>query len=264
MELGTIQLFSGIAIVCGALVIIAFERVSPYNRGQAFFREGFWLDFWWYTLFQSFLLGLLISELIYWIDSVSGLSRYEVVSDWPIWGQLLFFLLTHDLYIYLFHKAQHHSKFLYRFHEAHHSVKDVDWVAGSRSHPIEILINQTIEFAPMVLLGAHPAVPVLKGAISGIWGMYIHSNINMNTGIMQYIINGPEMHRYHHAISDVKAFRKNFATKFAFWDWIFNTAYLPQHQKATEYGLGYSSYPKDYWGQIVHAFRFKKKRRARG
>ena len=30
----------------------------------------------------------------------------------------------------------------------------LDWLAGSRSHPFEILINQTIEYAPLVLLGA--------------------------------------------------------------------------------------------------------------
>ena len=34
--------------------------------------------------------------------------------------------------------------------------------------------------------------------ISAVWGMYIHSNINVNTGRLQKFINGPEMHRWHH------------------------------------------------------------------
>ena len=72
--------------------------------------------------------------------------------------QVLFFLLTHDLYIYLFHRWQHANKWLWRTHEAHHSTKEVDFLAGTRSHALEILVNQTIEFAPIVLLGADPAV----------------------------------------------------------------------------------------------------------
>jgi sterol desaturase/sphingolipid hydroxylase (fatty acid hydroxylase superfamily) len=29
--------------------------------------------------------------------------------------------------------------------------------------------------------------------------MYIHSNLNVKTGKLQRIINGPEMHRWHHS-----------------------------------------------------------------
>ena len=75
------------------------------------------------------------------------------MSRWPVWVQLLFFLVTHDLYIYLFHRLQHRVPLLWRVHEAHHATDDVDWISGARSHPLEILINQTIEFAPIVLLG---------------------------------------------------------------------------------------------------------------
>jgi len=81
------------------------------------------------------------------------------LSDWPLAAQLGFFLVTHDLYIYLFHRLQHSSSLLWRIHEAHHSVREVDWLAGTRSHALEILINQTIEFLPMTLLGAAPELP---------------------------------------------------------------------------------------------------------
>ena len=40
------------------------------------------------------------------------------------------------------------SPLLWRMHEAHHATADVDWLSGARSHALEILINQTIEFAP--------------------------------------------------------------------------------------------------------------------
>ena len=141
---------------------------------------------------------------------------------------------------------------MWRLHEAHHSPASVDWLSGSRSHCVEILINQTVEFAPIVLLGASPEVIPLKGAISAIWGMYIHSNLNVHTGWLQWIINGPEMHRWHHATG--KGMGSNFSTKLAVWDWMFGTAYLPSRERAAGYGIR-SWFPKHYVGQTLYAFR---------
>jgi sterol desaturase/sphingolipid hydroxylase (fatty acid hydroxylase superfamily) len=162
-------------------------------------------------------------------------------------------VLTHDLYIYLFHRWQHGNPYLWRLHEAHHSNLAVDWVAAARSHSVEILINQTVEFAPMVLLGASPEVPVIKGALSAVWGLWIHSNVDVRTGRLQWILNGPEAHRWHHA-TDPEARDRNFATKFAFWDRLFGTAFLPAGRKPAGYGLD-QPFPAGYLGQHVFAFR---------
>lgn len=237
----------------GTGVIILLERLYPYRKGMKIFREGFWLDFVWYSLIQSYLLGILIFDyIILPLDHHFHLSRLQIVSAWPISLQVLFFLITHDLYIYWFHRLQHNSKVFWRTHEAHHSCRQVDWVAGSRSHSLEIIINQTIEFAPIILLGAHPAVVPVKLLIDAVWGMYIHSNIDVKSGKWQYFINGPEMHQWHHA-NDRVIFYKNYATKFAFWDWLFGTAYLPPKKKPAEYGL-YYDYPDDYFLQHGYAF----------
>lgn len=162
------------------------------------------------------------------------------------------FLATHDFYIYWMHRLQHKNKWLWRIHEAHHSPQNVDWLSGSRSHAIEILINQTIEFLPIILLGSPPEVIAYKGAISAVWGMYIHSNINVSTGKLQLIINGPEMHRWHHTVG--KGRNRNFGTKLAIWDWIFGTAFLPDNMKADYYGLKIN-FPKNYIIQFIFAFR---------
>jgi hypothetical protein len=177
--------------------------------------------------------------------------------------------------------TQHRNRFLWRTHEAHHSVRDVDFVAGSRSHPIEILINQTIEYAPIALLGAHPEVALMKGVLDATWGMWIHSNINARSGFLQYVINGPEMHRWHHSMHYAGT-GFNFGTKLAIWDWLFGTAYLPYLRETSTadravlgdrpraYGLADSagsvtSFPEEtrakasllttYPKQILYAFR---------
>jgi sterol desaturase/sphingolipid hydroxylase (fatty acid hydroxylase superfamily) len=246
-------LLSPLIIVVSSQVFIALERLFPYDRGQPLFRRGWFVDFFWYTLAQSYLLGLVIGALIQFIDTRTGVSRLHIVTGWPVWAQLLFFLVTHDFYIYNFHKLQHKVPLLWRTHEAHHSVKDVDWLAGSRSHALEILINQTIEYAPIVLLGAPPQVALMKGTIDAVWGMYIHSNINVRSGWLQHVINGPEMHRWHHSTRYIGD-GMNYGTKFAFWDWLFGTAYLP-NEKPPGYGLSDVDFPEEPFAEIRAAYR---------
>ncbi len=249
-----VETITFLILISSAIAIIWLERTCPYRKGLPFFREGFWVDLIWYTLIQSFFLKILIFDFIIQpIDHRFALSSLQLVSHWPIWLQVLFFLVTHDLYIYWFHRWQHNSKILWRTHEAHHSVREVDWIAGSRSHVVEIIINQTIEFAPIILLGANPMVVPIKACIDAVWGMYIHSNIDVRSGKWQYLVNGPEMHQWHHAETKETYFA-NYATKFAFWDWMFGTAYLP-NKKPIEFGLPYK-YPKDYF--LQHAFSVKR------
>lgn len=235
----SVQVLSLFIISSAAVLMVVLEKFFPYTKGQKIFREGFFNDIIMYSIVQSYLLGLIIFGFLNWIKFNTNLYQYSLIGSWPVWIQVLLFVVSHDFYIYWFHRWQHNNKILWRTHEAHHSPKSVDWLSGARSHSLEILINQTIEFAPIILLGAAPEVAVYKGMISAIWGMYIHSNIDVRMGKLQYFINGPEMHRWHHSDDGGREFQNNYSTKFAVWDWIFGTAFLPDPQirKPKQYGL---------------------------
>ncbi|MDX2194835.1 MAG: sterol desaturase family protein [Cytophagales bacterium] len=237
-------------IIC----IIILERYYPFRKGLKILREGFWIDLVWYTIIQSYFLKIIIFEwIIYPIDMTYHITSWNLISHWPLWCQLLFFLFTHDLYIYWFHRWQHHNKILWRTHEAHHSGKEVDWLSGSRSHVLEIIINQTIEFAPIILLGADPLVVPLKAMLDAMFGTWIHANLRFRLGWLGYIINTPVAHQWHHA-DDKIVFYANYATKFAFWDHLFGTAVTPD-RLPDKWGLPYD-YPRDYF--VQHAFSFKR------
>lgn len=254
MSFFNVNVITTIILITCSIILILLERKFPYRKGLPVFREGFWVDFVWYGLIQSYFLKILIfSYIILPIDIHFNLSAMHIVTDWPVWCQVLFFLVVHDFYIYWFHRWQHNSKILWRTHEAHHSNKAIDWIAGTRSNTLEIIINQSIEFAPIIILGADPVVVPIKALIDAVWGMYIHCNIDVHSGKLQRIINGPEMHLWHHANHN-EVFFANYSTKFAIWDWMFGTAYLPDH-KPKEYGL-YYDFPKDYFMQ--HAFSVKR------
>ena len=162
------ELLSPALVAVSALILMALERLRPYDRGQRYCREGFFNDLVIYTFVQSYVLGTIIKAIALHLDHRTGLSRLHLVSGWPVVGQLLFFFVTHDLYIYTFHRLQHRIPLLWRVHEAHHATEAVDWLSGSRSHPLEILINQSIEFIPIVVLGAHPDVWLMKTALDAV------------------------------------------------------------------------------------------------
>ena len=246
------SVLSPLIIAASAAGFAALERLRPYTPGQRIFRAGFWTDLLGYAFIQSYLLGLVIARLITWMDAATGLSRLHLVSAWPVSLQVVFFIVTHDLYIYLFHRLQHASPLLWRIHEAHHATADVDWLSGSRSHALEILINQTIEFAPLTLLGAAPEVVLIKLTVDAVWGMFIHSNIDVKMGPLKYLFNGPELHRWHHAIEIRDGV--NFGTKLTVWDWLLGTVYLPPH-KPRGFGLDDVDFPSGFLAQQAFAFR---------
>jgi sterol desaturase/sphingolipid hydroxylase (fatty acid hydroxylase superfamily) len=244
-------ILSPVLVVAGALVIIGLERVRPYDH-QRLLRAGLAQDLIGYALIQSAVLSVIIRALVGAVDGWTGASRHGVVTGWPFWAQVALFVVSHDFYIYWFHRWQHRSPRLWRLHEAHHSAREVDWIAGSRSHALEILINQTIEVGAMVLLGASPDVMLCKGAISIVSGMWIHANVDVRLGWLGYLINGPEQHRWHHAI-DYAPPGKNFATKFAIWDHLFGTSEVPA-RKPAGYGLA-EPFPPGFLAQQAFAFR---------
>jgi sterol desaturase/sphingolipid hydroxylase (fatty acid hydroxylase superfamily) len=254
----------GIIIPSWAILMIVLERFYPYTKNVKLFRRGFWLDLVWYTILQSKVLEIVIfTYIILNLKNYLGLQNFGPMTGMNFWLCLFIFFITHDFYMYWMHRFQHNNKYLWRTHEAHHSVREVDFLAGSRSHFSEILINQTVEFAPIFfLLDSETAAYMYpaKAMLDALWGMWIHANVNVNTGKLQYIINGPEMHQWHHA-NHHEVFYKNYSTKIAAWDWIFGTGFLPglkplnfYFSKPKMFGLPYA-YPNGFWDQLVFAFK---------
>ncbi len=252
--MGNIRWIATGTIIIGSLIIVLIEHWKPYDKDQRFLRSQFFNDLFMYGIAQSYVLAIVISWLLERIPYFTHVSKLGIVSGWPIVAQLGFFLVEHDLYIYWFHRWQHHSPILWRTHEAHHATDVVDWLSGARSHSIEILINQGIEFGALLGLGASPIVVIIKGGVDAVWGMYIHSNIDTHSGWLQRVVNGPEMHRWHHA-TDPDAHNRNYSTKLAIWDWLFGTAFLPPKRKPAGYGLSDLNFPSNYFAQHAYAFR---------
>ncbi len=115
------ELISILIILGWTVVIVILERLFPYTKGQKFFREGFFNDLALYTIAQNYILGIIIfGGIIYYIDNTTGLSRLGLFANVPIWLQLIFFTITHDIYIYWMHRWHHNNKWRWRIHVAPH------------------------------------------------------------------------------------------------------------------------------------------------
>src|SRR5262249_43312419 len=110
-------LISTTLIVAWALLIIALERKFPYEP-QPLFRREFWTDLVWFSPIFSVLMGWMAYKFaIPAIDHFTGWSTSRGIRDWPIWIQVVVSLVTHDLFIYTFHRSMHRNRFLWRIHQ---------------------------------------------------------------------------------------------------------------------------------------------------
>jgi len=249
------ETISSIIIVSAVVLFSILERLFPFQKGIPYFRKGWYIDLIWYTFIQSFILKIVIfTWIIGPVHDLLNLPTEGILSHWPLWALILFYFITHDFYMYWMHRLQHYNKILWRTHEAHHSVEQVDFIAGSRSNMIEIIINQTIEFAPIVLLldvETGILVTYIKASIDAVYGQFIHANLNVKMGKLGYIFNGPILHQWHHG-DQVEVYHANFATKLSLWDYMFGTAYNP-NKKPERYGVWYR-FPKDWFMQHVFSW----------
>ena len=53
----------------------------------------------------------------------------------------------------LVHRAFHAVPALWRFHAIHHSSIDMDWLAGSRLHIVDVIVTRAIVVLPLFALG---------------------------------------------------------------------------------------------------------------
>ncbi len=137
-----------------------------------------------YGVIQSYVMGAVIA-VIYSIDNDTHASRFQ---SFPIGRMASGNVLSrlHDLNTYLIHRMPTCNKFLWRTHEAHHATEQVDWLSG-----IQVSLSRDFAIRDGVVSAGHivgclPWVPLYKGMVNAIYGMYIHSNLNISMGKLFY------------------------------------------------------------------------------
>ncbi|MFY0521899.1 sterol desaturase family protein [Archangium gephyra] len=131
---------------------------------------------------------------------------------------LLFF--AEDLCYYWFHRVHHESRFFWASHVVHHS---------SQHYNLSTALRQTwtpmtglLFWAPLPLLGFHPAMVLTAHAISLLYQFWIHTEAIGRMGPLEWVLNTPSHHRVHHG-ANPRYLDRNYAGILIIWDRLFGT-----------------------------------------
>ncbi len=163
-------------------------------------------------------------------------------------------LVLADFARYWQHRAMHRSPILWRLHAVHHAPDRLYWLNVTRFHPLEELMQSLVDALPFVLLGVDERVLAGYYVFYAVNGFFQHSNCDVRLGPLNWIVAGPELHRWHHSV-DIAEARHNYGNKLIVWDTLFGTRYLPADRDVGELGNGEATYPTTLAGQITAPFR---------
>jgi len=158
-------------------------------------------------------------------------------THWPAIVSIPLGVIVYDLGYYLFHRWSHTISLFWRFHSVHHSVPRLSAVNAMRSHPFDGLLETVIGLPIVTLLGAPAEAAMWFLALSTYGGILTHANIDMRSGILSYVINTPDLHRWHHSRHQRET-DTNFG-RTMIWDHVFGTYYHPKRRPPRDVGVDF-------------------------
>jgi lathosterol oxidase len=228
-----------ISLFFSALVFVPLERylgqrtISPLRPGWRTDLAYFFMS---HVLVQFILIMVTAST-----STVAGLAVFPALKDaiqsLPVWLQFLLAVFFADLAQALLHRAYHNTPWLWRFHAVHHSSREMDWLAGSRIHMVEIVLTRSAVMLPLLVLGfSAPAINAYV-ILVGLQAVLAHANLGVRFGWLEYVLVLPRYHHWHHArhrdYIDV-----NYAIHLPLVDMLMGTFKLPRdHAWPAEYGV---------------------------
>jgi len=242
------------------LLFIPLERLFAL-REQRIFRPG------WQTDLKHFFASHAGVQLLSFASMAPAQALFAwavhapfqaAVAAQPVWLQFVQILLVVDFMTYWIHRAFHRVPWLWSFHAIHHSSLQMDWLAGSRMHLVDVLATRAAAFLPVFALGFAPAALYAYLAFVSVHAVYIHANVRWRWPGVRWVIATPEYHHWHHS-SEEEGIDRNFAGFLPLWDLVFGTAYQPGHWPA-RYGTVNFQPPEDYLGQLLYPLRRHGKR----
>ena len=241
-----------IALFFSALIFVPIEKmmaVRPVSPLRPEWRTDLAYFFVSHVLVQFVLIAVTAST-----GTIAALAVFpsakEAVQSLPTWAQFLLAVLLADLAQALLHRAYHKLPWLWRFHAVHHSSRNMDWLAGSRVHMVEILLTRSAVLLPLVVLGFAPAAVNAYVILVGIQAVLAHANLRLDFGWLEYVLVTPRYHHWHHARAEdyVDA---NYAIHLPLVDMLMGTFRRPPPRTwPEEYGvMKLQTVPRGFWPQ---------------
>lgn len=199
------------------------------------------------------MLGWLAVWLVQGLLANRGLTLELWPSHWPVAAQVVLKIVVGDFLRYWLHRWSHEWLPLWRWHAPHHQPSKLYCWNVLRFHPTDKALQFLCDSLPFIVLGMGPEIFAYYFVVYAASGLLQHSNCDIRLGWLNYLVSGPEVHRWHHS-TDVTEASHNYAHTLIVWDVLFGTYYRPR-QAVGELGLADRAYPSSFLGQMAAPFR---------
>ncbi|MCP4329571.1 MAG: sterol desaturase family protein [Alphaproteobacteria bacterium] len=238
-------------------VLLILERVMPHEERWLSYDGQLVADLG-HTLLSKTAVQVLVVSLamIGATEMVSPTGATWWPGEWPLWAQILIGLVAAEFGFYWAHRLAHEWPLLWRFHAIHHSAKRLWVVNTGRFHFVDTIVSTSFGLAVAFLVGAPESVIMWVSAITAYIGVLTHCNIAMRGGILSYVFNTPELHRWHHSMVPEEG-NRNYGENLMLFDQIFGTYINPDRRPPAEIGI-HDSMPASLLGQVTYPFRSRR------
>ena len=245
-----------LTLIGSAVLFIFFEKVFPKYRNQPVLRPEWQLDLIYFSV-NHLLVAVFLLIGNYFVTSVFSWALIPDVQAFlqslPLGVQLLILIICADFILYWSHRAFHKIPCLWPIHAIHHSVEHMDWLAGSRNHFIQAIVDRSLAMVPLYLLGPDKAALDIYVAFAALQAVFVHANIGIAFGPLKYIIATPQYHHWHHS-TDRPAIDTNYAVHSPLFDRLFGTYHMPVEHWPQRYGT-VKRLPRTFIAQLIYPFR---------
>jgi lathosterol oxidase len=246
-----------------ALIFVPLERSFARVREQRILRAGWRTDlahFFVSHVSVGALALLTIAPATLLLGAIVSPRLQSAVAALPLAAQVALAVVCADLAQYAVHRAFHAIPALWRFHAIHHSAREMDWLAGSRLHPVDVVATRALAFAPLFFLGIPPRALGIYLVLVSCQAVFLHANLRVRLGPLRWLFATPEFHHWHHAETPTD---KNFAVQLPWIDLALGTAWLPGGFPE-RYGIAGDPVPDGWWRQLRWPFAGRVSPSARG
>ena len=249
-----------LALVASVVLFTFLEKIFPKYRDQAILRPEWKLDLFYFS-FNHLIFAVLLLIGNYFVGTVFGWAvnadLQTLVQSLPLAVQVLVLVICADFVLYWSHRMFHEIPRLWRIHAVHHSVEHMDWLAGSRNHVVQTIVDRSIAMVPLYLIGPDKAALDIYVVFAGLQAVLVHANFGLPFGPLKYVICTPQYHHWHHS-SEAPAIDTNYAVHMPLFDVIFGTFHMPDKHWPAHYGTTVRL-PRTFFGQLLYPFRLDKK-----
>lgn len=246
-----------VPVTLGALLVTLLELYLPYRRAWRPSPGEVAHDSLFLTTVQVLLPKCLsfaaVLVIFHWLQGETWSLRAWWPSYWRVGWQAWWMVVLADGMRYWLHRLSHEWEPFWRFHAVHHAPHKLYWLNVGRFHPIDKALQFLFDSVPFIVLGVGEDVLSLYFVGYAVNGFFQHCNIDVRLGLLNYLISGPELHRWHHSMVKDES-NRNYGNNLIIWDLVFGSRYLPADQEVETLGLVNRRYPEGFMDQMAAPF----------